>query len=86
MFNREWRDFLMAMLSSFRDDEGKILLVLSDEQLLEMQPSTLAFDADFDYIEPTKESRLRLLSEDFSKDEDEEFLETEINEGDDPDE
>jgi len=86
MFNREWRDFLMAMLSSFKDEDGKIFLVLTDEQLLEMQPFTLSFEADFDYIEPTKESRLRLLSEDFSKEEDEEFIETEINEGDEADE
>lgn len=80
MYNREWRDFLMAMLHSLKDDEGKIQLVFSDEQLIEMLPYTVSFEADFDYTEPTKESRISLLTEDFAKDEDEEFLETEINE------
>jgi len=80
MFNKEWRDFLMAILYSFRDEEGKILLVFNDEQLLEMLPYTISFEADFDYTEPTKESRISLLTEDFSTEEDEEFLETEIYE------
>lgn len=78
MYNKEWRDFLMAMLHSFKDDEEKIRLVFNHDQLIEMLPYTISFNADFDYTEPTKESRISLLTEDFAVEEDEEFLETEI--------
>lgn len=80
MFNREWCDFLMAMLHSLQDDDGKISLILNDETVVDMSPFTISFEANFDYTEPTKESRLSLLSEDFAEDDDNEFLETEINE------
>ena len=80
MFNKEWRDLLIAMLYSLRNDEGRIILTFNDEQYCEMLPYTISFEADFDYIEPNKESRISLLIEDFSKDDDEEFVETEISE------
>jgi hypothetical protein len=79
MFNREWRDFLMVMLSSLKDEEGKIWLVFTDEYLVELLPYTISFEADFDYDEPTKLSRISLLSDDFEDEEVEEFIETEVN-------
>jgi len=86
MFNKEWRDLLMAMLHSLKDDEGKILSVFTDEYLVEMLPYTISFEADVDYQEPTKDNRLDLLIGDFEEDEEQEFLETEINVEEDEDE
>src|SRR6202035_189889 len=78
MFNREWRDLLMVMLHSLKDEDGKIVTVLSDEHLLEMLPYTISFESEMDYKEPTKDNRLDLLIGDFEEDEEQEFLETEI--------
>ncbi len=71
MFNREWRDFLMTTLHSLKDEEGKIFTVIHDNHLLEMMPYTISFQSDFDYKEPTKTSRLGLLADDFSEEDDE---------------
>jgi len=78
MFNKEWRDLLMTMLHSFKDEEGKIITVFTDEHLLEMLPYTIPFESDMDYKEPSKENRLDLLIGDFEEEEAHEFLETEI--------
>lgn len=77
LYNREWRDFLMAMLHSLRDEDGNILLVFDHDTIVNMLPYTISFEAEFDYTEPTKESRISLLSDDFIEEEEEEFYETE---------
>jgi hypothetical protein len=78
MFNKEWRDLLICMLHSFKDEDGKIITVLSDDHLLELLPYTISFECDYDYIEPRNDKRLSLLIDDSEEDDVEEFLKTEI--------
>lgn len=78
MFNKEWRDLLMAMIHSLKDNNGRIFLFLTDAFSIEMQTFTISFEADVDYQEPRRNNRLDLFVEDFEDDEEQEFIETEI--------
>lgn len=79
MFNKEWRDLLLAMINSLKNEDGEILLVLNNDLICKLPFQTITFNADFDYTEPTRESRISLLSEDFIEDDEEETAQIEIN-------
>ncbi len=79
MFNREWRDFLLVMIQSLKDEDGKIYTVLSDEHILELPLYPIIFNSEVDYTEPRKDNRLDLLIDDFEDDEEQEFIEAELS-------
>ena len=79
-FNAEWRDMLLAFLSSLPGEKGTTTIRLNEYQTLTMPRLTEQLWADFGYNEPIDSSRLGLMSEY------EEYEDAQDNEGDEPDE
>ncbi|OPY01550.1 MAG: hypothetical protein A4E61_01605 [Syntrophorhabdus sp. PtaB.Bin184] len=62
-FNAEWRDMLLAFLSSLPGEKGTIAIKLNENHTLTMPYLTEQVWADFGYNEPADSSRLDLMSQ-----------------------
>lgn len=64
-FNEEWRDLLIAFLHSLADENGDILIPLTENFNIKMKKETIMFQSNFGYIEPKSKERLEVIIEDF---------------------
>ncbi len=62
MFNEEWRDLLLAFISSFKNNEGKIDIKVSSSESLMMEDTVEMFWSDFGYLDPKDLERQSLLA------------------------
>ncbi len=62
-FNEEWRDQLLAIISSLKNSDGKIELKLNEECTIDMPDTPLTLFSPMDYDEPVNKSRLNVLAE-----------------------
>jgi hypothetical protein len=62
-FNEEWRDLLMAFLSSLSKGRDKVEMTLSEDFILEMFLLTEEFYSAVGYDEPETKERLNILHE-----------------------
>ena len=82
MFNKEWRDLMLAFLFSLTSEDGKIHLPLTIDAELVLSPLTMDFYCNYGYTDPVDNARIvpiddyeelddELLDEYFSVDVDE---------------
>jgi hypothetical protein len=69
-FNAEWRDMLLAFVISLANEDGTIVIKLTEDKSAEMPLLTEGLWADFGYIEPGDKSRLDLMSSPYDEYED----------------
>lgn len=74
-FNADWRNLMLAFLHAIADDEGKIIIRLTDNDVMELSASPVIFESQFGYYEPASKSRLIPLDNDIESFEDEEMFE-----------
>jgi hypothetical protein len=59
MYNKEWRNQLLAFLSALSsNDNSTMSLIVAESETIELSTTPLLFDADFSYQEPNDEKRL----------------------------
>jgi hypothetical protein len=59
MRNKEWRDQLLAFLSSLSDTEnGEIIIPVAEDENIVLSTTPITFNASFSYIEPNDKERL----------------------------
>lgn len=57
-YNKEWRNLLLAFLSSLSDDEEVITIALNENMNLGVKNTTIKFTCDLGYDEPLNQGRL----------------------------
>lgn len=59
MYNKEWRNLLLAFLSALANSESSTMsVVVSESETIELSSTPILFDANFGYIEPNDNKRL----------------------------
>ncbi|OYX26009.1 MAG: hypothetical protein B7Z06_06370 [Flavobacteriales bacterium 32-35-8] len=59
MFNKEWRNQLLAFLSALsNNDNSKMSVIVAESEIIEFSTTPILFNADFGYEEPNDEKRL----------------------------
>ena len=73
MYNKAWRDHLLAFLSCLQENESQIIpVMIGPEQFIELPTTPIMFHAAFSYQEPSDEARLEALNSYHEDDDDEE--------------
>lgn len=62
MFNEEWRDLLLAFISSFKDRNGKISLRVSATEKIVMKNNVELFWSDYGYLDPKDLTRQSIFT------------------------
>jgi hypothetical protein len=64
MRNKEWRDQLLAFLASLSDtDKGDIIIPVAENENIVLSTIPIQFSANFSYIEPNDEERLKPIDD-----------------------
>ena len=59
MRNKEWRNLLLAFLSSITNkDDSIISIIVAESEVIELSSTPILFNASYGYIEPTDKERL----------------------------
>ena len=76
MFNKEWRDQLLAFCASLTDNENleSFILVPNEFERITVNMYPITVNANFGYIEPNDESRIIPLDDRFEDEEDNETI------------
>jgi len=59
MYNKEWRNLMLAFLSALANSENSTMsVIVAESETIELSSTPILFDANFGYIEPNDEKRL----------------------------
>jgi hypothetical protein len=59
MYNKEWRNQLLAFLSALSNNENSTMsIIVAESETIELSTTPILFNANFSYIEPNDENRL----------------------------
>ena len=59
MYNKEWRNQMLAFLSALANsEESKMSVIVAESETIELSATPILFDAHFGYIEPNDQNRL----------------------------